>query len=155
MIHTEINYPVGLPMPVRDGYGIKHTQPFQRTQMEDGRARQRRRFSSVPSTVNVSWIFKSDNEAALFEAWFRDAVNDGAEWFNSPLKTPIGEGQYVCRFVSMYTGPDPIGARAWRVNAVLETWERPLLPPGWGQFPEFVLGSSIIDIALNREWPEA
>lgn len=155
MIHTEINYPVGLPMPVRDGYGIKHTQPFQRTQMEDGRARQRRRFRSVPSTVNVSWIFKSDNEAALFEAWFRDTVNDGAEWFNSPLKTPIGEGQYVCRFVSMYTGPDPIGARAWRVNAVLETWERPLLPPGWGEFPELVLGSSIIDIALNREWPEA
>jgi hypothetical protein len=103
----------------------------------------------------VNWIFRSDNQAALFEAWFRDAIQDGAEWFNSPLKTPIGEGQYVCRFVSMYTGPDPIGMRAWRVSATLEIWERPLMPVGWGEFPEFVLGASIIDIALNREWPEA
>lgn len=155
MIHTDINYPEGLPWPVRDGYDINHVQPFRRTQMESGRSRNRRRFEGSPSVVNVTWIFNNDAEAALFEAWFRDALKDGTEWFNCPLKTPVGEAEYVCQFTAMYQGPKQVGLCAWRVSAVLEIFERPLMPPGWGEFPEFVLGASIIDIALNREWPEA
>lgn len=154
MIQTDINYPEGLPWPTREGYGIRHAQPFRRTEMASGRSRQRRRFSSVPSTVNVNWMFSSNNEAMAFEAWFRDALNDGSEWFNSPLKTPVGEKLYVCRFISMYTGPDPVGICAWRVGATLEIWERPLMPHGWGHFPELVAGSDIIDLAANREWPK-
>ena len=154
MIHTDINFPEGLPCALRDGYDLNHVQPFQRTTMADGRAIQRRRFSSVPTLSNVSWVFK-ENEAALFEAWFRDVANDGAAWFNCRLRTPIGTEDYVCRFAEMYRGPQLVGRSHWRISAVLEIFERPLMPPGWGHFPEFVLGSSIIDIALNREWPEA
>jgi len=43
-----------------------------------------------------------------------------------------------------------------RVFAELELYDRPIvLPPPWGQFPEFITGMDIIDIALNREWPAA
>lgn len=154
-ITTDINYPEGLPWPVRDGYDINHVQPFRRTALASGRARQRKKFSSVPSMFNVTWIFNGDNEVAAFEAWFRDAINDGSDWFNSPLKTPIGEGQYVCRFTEMYKGPALVGLCAWRVSAVLELWERPLMPPGWGLMPEYLLGADIFDIAMNDRWPEA
>lgn len=154
-ITTDINYPSGLPWPVREGYDINSVQPFRRTQLASGRARQRRTFVSVPSMFNVTWIFNGDGQVAAFEAWFRDVVQDGAAWFNAPLKTPIGEQMYVCRFTEMYRGPTLVGLCAWRVSAVLELWERALLPPGWGEMPEFVINADIFDIAMNKEWPEA
>ncbi len=154
MIETNIDFPAGLPNGLRADHQANHVQPFQRTTMADGRARQRRRFSSVPSMQAFTWIFKA-NEAALFEAWFRDAIKDGAEWFNIKRLTPLGMSVLVCRFSSMYRGPVLLGVDRWQFSAELEVWERPLMPVGWGEFPEFVLGASIIDIALNREWPEA
>lgn len=153
MITTDINYPSSLPWPVRDGYETRSVQTFLRTEMVSGRARQRRRFTSVPSETAVTWIFNKDSEAAAFEIWFKESIKDGAEWFNCPLKTPVGEKHYVCRFTSMYTGPDLVGLCAWRVTATLELWERPLIDPGWGILPDFVAGMDIFDIAMNREWP--
>lgn len=154
MIQTDIDYPEGLPCPLRDGYTLRPVKPFMRTSMESGRSRQRRKFGSVPTLANVSWIFENDTQAALFEAWFHEVINDGVDWFNSPMKTPVGYGQYVCRFVDMYTGPNLMGVSAWRVDAQLEIWERPLMPPGWALFPDFVLNADILDLAINREWPE-
>lgn len=155
MIETDINYPDGLPWPTRDGYDVNTVQPFRRTQMVSGRSRNRRIYESVPTAVSVTWLFHGDGEAAAFEAWFRDALLDGTEWFNCPLKTPMGEKQYVCQFTSMYTGPVPVGICAYRVTAQLEIWERPLMPPGWGLAPEYLIHADLLDIAMNKEWPEA
>lgn len=155
MIYTEITYPDGLPCAIRDGYDLSHVQPFIRTEMDSGRARQRRRFSSVPTMANVSWIFPGDAYCAAFEAWFRDALHDGAEWFNMPIKTPIGEQEYVCRFTRMYQGPTLVGKGMWRITSVLEIFERPLMPPGWGLMPDYLINASLFDVAMNREWPEA
>ena len=152
MIHTDIDFPSSLPCPQREGKSVRTVQPFSRTTMTTGRAIQRRRFSSVPSMVQVSWVFNSD-QARAFEAWFRDAINDGASWFNIDIKFPLGFGPYVARFADMYTGPDQISANHWRYSAELEIWERPLVEPGWGIVPDFITGMDIFDIAMNREWP--
>lgn len=154
MITTDIDFPAGLPCALKNGYGLDHVSPLARTDMESGRARQRRRFTSVPSTASVSWYF-NDPQAAAFEAWFRDSINDGADWFNCNLKSPVGEKPYACRFTDMYKGPEVIGARHWKITATLEIWERPIMPAPWGQFPDFIIHMSIFDQAMNREWPEA
>jgi|SRR5690625_896482 len=154
MIQTDIDFPRSLPCFLREGYDINHVQPFMRTTMESGRAIQRRKFTSVPSMIKVS-LLCTDSQAQAFESWFRDAIHDGADWFNALIKTPMGLQRYVCRFTDMYSGPQLTGRSMWRFGATLEAWDRPLLPPGWGVFPDFVAGQSIIDIAMNREWPEA
>ena len=154
MITTDLNYPEGLPYPTRDGYGLNHVSPFTRTSMDSGRSRQRRRFSSVPTNVPVTWIL-TEQETLIFESWFRDTIHDGADWFNCPLKTPVGEKPYVCRFTEMYKGPVPMGICMWQISAALEIWERPLLAPGWGKFPDFIRYADIIDLAMNREWPKS
>ena len=91
----------------------------------------------------------------LFEAWFRDTITDGADWFNMPLLTPLGAQDYVlsvCRYLRRsYTRR----GKYWRFSATLELWERPILPPGWAEFPDFIVNSDILDLAVNREWPEA
>lgn len=153
MVETDVDFPKTLPSPLIEGKSAKTVKPFTRTNMESGRARQRRRFSSVPTLVRVEWIFNSP-QAQAFESWFRDSTTDGSDWFNMRIKMPLGFGPYVCRFVDMYDGPDQMATRYWRYSAELEIWERPLLPPGWGIVPDLVAGMDIIDLAVNREWPE-
>lgn len=154
MITADVDFPSGLPCALREGQSTQHVQPFRRSDMVSGRAVQRRKFTRVPSVQQFSWIFNS-SQAAAFEAWFRDALFDGAAWFNMDAVTPLGRTSLVCRFVEMYEGPNIVGRNLWRIRASLEVWERPLMPDGWGLMPEYLIQADIFDIALNKKWPEA
>ncbi|EOV9740122.1 hypothetical protein ACM26X_10755 [Kluyvera cryocrescens] len=144
-----------LPLPQQDGYGLTPVSPTLRTKLTSGRSRQRRKYTSVPTEASVSWFMESDSQAQLFEAWHRDVIHDGVDWFLMRLQTPLGVEDYKCRFTDIYVGPTLVAPIYWKFTATLELWERPILPPGWGNFPEFIVGQSIIDYALNKEWPEA
>lgn len=149
-----IQYPEGLPLPQRDGYGFTPGSALLRTQMQSGRARQRRQYASVPTVAAVRWRL-NDVQAQLFESWFEEVLNSGAEWFECPLKTPQGRMLYRARFVDVYTGPTLIG-HSWDFEAQLELWEKPVLRGGWAVYaPSFMLYMGQIDKALNQEWPEA
>jgi len=153
-ITTDIDWPDVLPCALREGHSTQHGTPFQRTEMDSGRARNRRRFGSVPSQEQFAWLFTAV-QCRAFEAWYRDALGDGVGWFNMSVRSPLGVQPQVCRFVQMYTGPELVGVDGWKVSALLEIWARPLLPPGWGHLPEVITGASILDRAVNKEWPEA
>lgn len=148
-----IDFPSLLPTPLRSGYGLQHVSPMMRSELQSGRARQRRRYTSVPSMASVSWLL-SDDQAMAFEAWFRDATVDGTDWFNCRLSTPVGLKDYECRFVEMYNGPELVGPNLWRITATLELRERQLPPAGWGLVPSFIMGKDIFDRAMNQEWPQ-
>lgn len=147
-------YPSGLPLGLKSGRSYQVVSPLQRTQLDSGRARQRRKFTSVPVLAEVTWLFKSI-ESFTFQSWFRDALTDGALWFECPLRTDMGLINADCRFTDIYRGPVFAGPDLWTISATLEIRERPLLAPPWGEFPEYLLGGNIIDLALNHEWPEA
>lgn len=104
--------------------------------------------------ASVSWLF-TDPQGQLFEAWWKEALVDGSLWFECPLDHPMGYQLYAARFTGVYSGPALVGPGLWSYSAELELRERPLLEPGWVDFPEFILFSSIIDLAVNREWPES
>lgn len=152
-----IAYPAGLPKPERDGFGYEPVNPLLRSNLASGRARQRRLYTSVPTMVNVSWVF-NDQEAQLFEAWWEDILVGGSQWFDCPLLTPESVGMvraYEGRFTGIYSGPQLIGISLWRYTAELEIRERPILAPGLGILPDFILNPEIFDLAMNMEWPEA
>ena len=144
-----------LPLPLMDGYGFKAISPLLRTEMTSGRARQRRLYTSTPTQASVKWIFQTDGLAQAFEAFFRDVIGDGVSWFYLRIQTPIGLKQYKARFVDIYEGPTLVSPKYWQYSATLELWERPLPTPGMGNYPGLLAGQSLIDIALNREWPKA
>lgn len=149
-----VNYPEGLPYPLKEGNSHEPVQTFIRSELTTGRAIQRRKYSGVPEYVNVYWQF-SDSEAQLFMSWFRDDLNDGASWFKFPTRTPSGTMEYVARFMQMYTYT--ISGCGWQYRARIELRERPiLLPHGWGKYaPEYILHSDLLDIAMNQKWPAA
>ena len=147
-------WPEQLPMPEQSGYAIQHVSPLQRTEMVSGRARQRMVYTSVPSNVAVQW-FLTEQQAQLFEAFFRYAITDGADWFLLPLKTPMFTGNYECRFTGIYEGPVLIAYDKWTVSATIEIKERQTLGASWVYAPQYLIDSSIIDVALNDLWPAA
>jgi hypothetical protein len=150
---TTINFPDGLPAPLRSGYNINHVSPMMSSDLQSGRARKRRRYTSVPSMVNVSWIL-TQGQAVIFEAWFKYTISDGVEWFNSKLLTPIGLTDYECRFTDMYSGPELVGKNLFRFTAQLEIRERQLIDETWYTYgQDYLLNASIVDYAINQEWP--
>lgn len=151
---TDIYYPHDyLSLPLQNGISFKPVSPLLRTNQTSGRARQRRLYTSVPTQTPVKWLFKTAGQAQLFEAWYRDKLADGSAWFLMKLKTPLGLNLYKCRFTDIYEGPTLTGGRYWVYSATLELWERPILPSEWTDFPEFIVNSDILDLAINREWP--
>ena len=149
-----VSWPTQLPLPEQSGYAIQHVSPLQRTQMVSGRARQRRVYTSVPSNVAVQW-FLTEQQAQLFEAFFRYAITDGADWFLLPLKTPMFTGDYECRFTGIYEGPTLTAFNKWTVSATIEIKERQTLGASWVYASQYLIDSSIIDVALNDLWPTA
>lgn len=150
---ADIDFPTKLPIPLQSGYSLQTVSPLQRTDLDSGRARQRRRFTSVPTMVSVLWRMK-DGEAQVFEGFFRWTIKDGSKWFNCPLRTPVGYKLYECRFTDIYEGPTLENYFYWNYTAELEIRHRQTIDSEWNNFPEFIIGSSIIDQAVNREWPE-
>lgn len=149
-----IDFPAGLPCPQRRGYDLQHVSPLMRSELASGRARQRRRYTSVPTIASVSWVM-TNGQAQLFEAWFRWTLSDGSEWFNTKLMTPLGYQDYECRFVDIYEGPERFARDMWRFSAEVEIVERQTVDKDLLDIlPDYVLYSDIFDRAMNQEWPQ-
>jgi len=147
-----IYYPPGLPRGLHSGRSYQLVSPLIRSELSNGRARQRRKFTSVPEGAQIKWLF-DDVQGQAFEAWWRDQLVDGSQWFECPLDHPTGYADYTCRFTGVYSGPNRVGPELWSYSAELELRERAAPLPGWGEFPEFILESGIIDRAINFYWP--
>ncbi|MGR3991664.1 transposase [Pseudomonas sp. 1121_17] len=149
-----IQYPAELPLPLQEGYGLSTVDPMRATPMVTGRKRYRVVHSYVPTEVKFNFNF-DEAEAGFFEAWYARTLSNGMEWFEMPLQTPAGFKAYQAHFTGIYQGPDLTQVSRWRYSAILELKERPLIPGGWEQFPDYWFNKNVIDLAMNREWPEA
>lgn len=153
MIKADLDFPSDLPMPTRQGNSVQHVQPFMRTSLANGRARQRRLFTLVPSMQKFQWIFTAD-EAAYFEAWFVKYAMDGSRWFNMYTRNPLGvTSPITARFSKMYDGPDIFGDCHFSITADLEVFERPLMPLEWVDDNNWWEFRSELDIIMNDTWP--
>ena len=149
-----IQYPKELPYPLRDGYGFSPVSPLKSTAMQPGRTRSRRKYSSGPTDVKVTWNM-SEQEAQSFEAWFEEVLISGSQWFEVELRTPQGLLPYKAHFKDMYEGPALFGVNRFVFSATLELWERPVLTGGWAVYaPEYILGMNLLDLAINKDWPQ-
>ncbi len=120
-----ITWPATLPLPTIDGYGVHPGEAILRTEMEAGPARQRRRYTQVPSRISVRWVLRRD-QFALFEAWYRWQAKEGGEWFTIDLLGGLGLVGHEARFTRQFNARLINGTR-WEVTSELEIRERPVL----------------------------
>jgi len=132
-----ITWPATLPLPTVQGYGIRPGEAILRTEMEAGPARQRKRFTSVPSRIAVRWLMKRE-QFVLFEAWYRWHAKEGGEWFEIPLLGGIGLTTHEARFTRQFEAK-LVGGVLWEIASELEIRERP------------TLSADALDIALDSD----
>lgn len=116
-------WPASLPAPQISGYEITPDEAVLRTQL-DGPARQRQSFSSVPETVKASWIMTTP-ELALFEAWHKYSIADGAIWFGIDLANGQGIQAMTARFSSAVQ-KSALSGLNWSISASLEVRDVPV-----------------------------
>lgn len=129
-----VNWPDKLPLPTFEGYGLEPLDPIQRTEMESGTARQRRRFTKTPARIPARWRF-TQWEFGIFESWVKWKAQEGAEWFGITLLGGLGMAAHEARFVGQGKSPYQASPRRggpqegvrWIVTSTLEVRERPIL----------------------------
>ncbi|MBF0354974.1 MAG: hypothetical protein HQL43_07050 [Alphaproteobacteria bacterium] len=119
------SWPTTLPLPTVQGYGIRPNEAILRTEMEAGPARQRKRFTNVPTRIAVRWLMKRE-QFALFEAWYRWEAKEGGEWFEIPLLGGLGLVTHEARFTRQFDAK-LVGGVLWEIASELEIRERPTL----------------------------
>ncbi len=124
-----IIWPVTLPLPTVQGYSVQPEDAILRTEMEAGLARQRRRFTNVPTKVSVRWIMRRD-QYAIFEAWYRWQAKEGANWFTITLLGGLGLLEQEARFTRQFSARLLAGGTLWEITSELEIRERPVLDEG-------------------------
>ena len=123
-----VSWPGTLPLPTIDCYGIRPGEAILRTEMEAGPARQRRRYTQVPSRITVRWVLRRE-QFALFEAWYRWTAKEGGEWFEIDLLGGLGLLPQDARFTRQFDARIVAGI-LWEVRSELEIRERPTLSEG-------------------------
>ena len=125
----DITWPSTLPLPTVQGYGVQPGEAILRTEMEAGLARQRRRFTDVPTKVSVRWIMRRD-QYAIFEGWYRWHAREGASWFAITLLGGLGLLEQEARFTRQFSSRLLAGGTLWEITSELEIRERPVLDEG-------------------------
>lgn len=131
---TTVAWPETLPLPTFEGYGVEPMDSILRTDMESGPARQRRRYTQVPTRIPVRWRFTAW-QFAVFEGWFVSRAKAGGEWFTISLLGGLGMTEHEARFQGQGSAPyratatrgGPGAGARWVVTSVLEIRERPVL----------------------------
>ena len=126
---SDITWPATLPLPTVQGYGVQPGEAILRTEMEAGLARQRRRFTDVPTKVSVRWIMRRD-QYAIFEGWYRWHAREGASWFAITLLGGLGLLEQEARFTRQFSSRLLAGGTLWEITSELEIRERPVLDEG-------------------------
>mgnify|MGYP001181781321 FL=1 len=125
----DITWPQTLPLPTVQGYGVQPGEAILRTEMEAGLARQRRRFTDVPTKVSVRWIMRRD-QYAILEGWYRWHAREGASWFAITLLGGLGLLEQEARFTRQFSSRLLAGGTLWEITSELEIRERPVLDEG-------------------------
>lgn len=145
-------YPPGLPLPLRDGYGLDKVNRIRSTAMDNGRAVQRWEFEDAPQFPSVSFIF-TEPESRLFNAWLLGVVKSG--WFTIRLLTDLGFDDVTARFIESPKRQELVGKFHWKWSANLEIEFEEALDPEWViLLPDYILEADIFDKAQNLEKPE-
>ena len=121
---TTLTWPTTLPLPQWPDYELSPQENTIRTQMEQGEAKQRKRFTSSPAAVPCEFRF-TGFQKAIFDSWYNFKAKEGSEYFIIDLQNGIGVVPHQARFVGIPLSRAN-GADGWIVTATLETRDRPM-----------------------------
>ena len=118
-----VRYPKDLKLPLVSTHRLSQNPNLLRTEMASGRARQRKRFQSVPTTMAATWKLKAD-QAVILEGFVKHGTNDAVNWFVMPIRTPQGLIDHDVRFKQSPLESCSFNGGFWSYSANIEIKER-------------------------------
>ena len=91
--------------------------------MASGRARQRKRFQSVPTTMGATWKLNK-YQAQILEGFVTHGINDAVNWFLMPVRTPEGLIEHEVRFKQSPLESCTYNGGFWNYSANIEIKKR-------------------------------
>lgn len=123
------NFPSKLPAPL-GAVAFEGDSSVLRTNMESGRVRQRRIASMAPRRTDLRWLM-TDDQHAIFCAWHKFKISEGADSFtiNLPVKGGVGNLQTcTVRIVDgLYSDSWDNDSCMWMVQCKIEIDTPPFL----------------------------
>lgn len=114
-------WPENLPYPNLSGYGVSHSLPLIRTEMESGPSRTTRLAKSYISEISCAFTVSREQQE-LFEEFFEHDCNAGANWVLMPVDTVAGVAYHRVRITSRSSSP--FGFDYKTITLVIETEDR-------------------------------
>lgn len=156
---ANINYPEGLPIPLRADYALQHTDNVLRTQLGNGRSRKEILHGPGPTTVTARFRMRP-GQAQVFEGFYWRTLKSGVLKFNMKLLSPLGLQVYEdVEFAELYNGPTPLpnsrggDDRIWEFSAQLLINKAPIISEAEMANPDEILLASLFDFNMNKDWP--
>lgn len=108
----------GFPNPSND-LSVGVNPGVWRIDMESGRPRQLKKFTTAMRTIPVQWQL-TDAQWALFQGVLEYKLNQGSDWFL--INLPVGNGLQQCtaRFVKGSWNAKQVPVLNWNVTAQLD-----------------------------------
>lgn len=116
-------YPNDLKLPLVSSHRLSQNSNLLRTDMASGRARQRKRFQSVPTIMGATWKLNK-YQAQIFEGFVTHGVNDAVNWFLMPVLTPQGLIEHEVRFINSPLESCTYNGGFWNYSANIEIKKR-------------------------------
>ncbi|MBE0379173.1 hypothetical protein [Pseudoalteromonas prydzensis] len=118
-----VRYPKDLKLPLVSSHQLSQNSNLLRTNMASGRARQRKRFQSVPTTMSATWKLNK-YQAQILEGFVTHGVNDAVNWFLMPVRTPEGLIEHEVRFKQSPLESVSFNGGFWNYSANIEIKKR-------------------------------
>ncbi|KTF10395.1 hypothetical protein [Pseudoalteromonas sp. H103] len=118
-----IKYPNDLKLPLVSSHRLSQNSNLLRTDMASGRARQRKRFQSVPTTMGATWKLNK-YQAQILEGFVTHVVNEAVNWFLMPVRTPQGLIEHEVRFINSPLESCTYNGGFWNYQANIEVKKR-------------------------------
>ena len=118
-----VKYPKDLKLPLVSSHRLSQNSTLLRTDMASGRARQRKRFQSVPTTMGATWKLNK-YQAQILEGFVTHGVNDAVNWFLMPVRTPEGLIEHEVRFKQSPLESVSFNGGFWNYSANIEIKKR-------------------------------
>jgi hypothetical protein len=115
-------WPALLPQPQIAGNARRPADLAVRSSIS-GPALARRRSTMIRDACPVSWVM-TDDQLAIFDAWWHHTLGHGCAWFLVTLHGETGNATHTARLSGGYSAASQGGSH-WRISAALELDDPP------------------------------
>lgn len=154
-----IAWPSFLPIPLRQGHAYVQSDLVQRSEMEGGPTRLRKKYSDGPRQFTIGFLLDSRQQWALFEAFYEYDLLQGSLEFYLPVNTGAGVVSRRAIFLGQPSYDTSIGPNACSVTASVQVVENTTVSAEiyavLAVTPDFLPGEDTLDIITNTLYPEA